>query len=252
MILPIIFNKDNKTNLKRQILKEKKLTPTERLILMDICDYIDIGYHKEKINYAYCSYIHLSEELGISKKTVINSIKKLEYLKYIKIEKTKNSTNKYFLLSNNFTKNKNFEDDTSSEKITPPKNIEQNNIKDEFIPKEGSEKFTLGVVKNLHPIYKNIRIKNSRIKKFKKKKEKNLINNKNFISFTDEYNKFKKGAFMKDPDDMTLEEKREEVLKMFENVQTEEEILKKRKKMEEQKKKFMKECEEKENNEFYY
>lgn len=175
MDIPFLFQKYNKINLKRQILTNKKLSSNEKIVLMEIYDFIDISYNKKNIDFCYLTIETIVEDTGISKKTVIQSIKKLEKLNFIKVDREFKRSNHYYFLSNNFNKKvKSEKEKSKSVKFTPKEKAELNSDDKDF-----SDKNQKSDVQNLHPIYKNSesRIQNQEEKEFKNKFKENSTKN---------------------------------------------------------------------------
>lgn len=122
-LISYLFNKNNKIWLEKQIIRHKNLKSNEKLILLELSDYVNIGYKSTGIDYCFPSIKTLSNNLNISCRTIITCIKLLEKNKFISIKKEINHSNKYKILSNNFnsqkTKTKKL-NNFGSEKISLP------------------------------------------------------------------------------------------------------------------------------------
>lgn len=81
------------TKVKNKIITSKKITPTEKLII--IC----LLMHSFDKDYCFPSFKKISDELGFHRNTVDNAIQSLVGKRFIRVKKSKGKVNRYYLSS---------------------------------------------------------------------------------------------------------------------------------------------------------
>ncbi len=106
IIIPYIYNKTHPGEwAETQILNNTKLKTGERILLWKISQFINISFQKADNSYCYASVGTLANETGISRSSCFNYLDSLEEKKYIvrkHIEGNGKTTNRIYLLSQNF------------------------------------------------------------------------------------------------------------------------------------------------------
>lgn len=188
-IIPVLYNKQSKKSIEVQIMSDNHLKPNEKVLLWHLQRFINISYSKNGLKYCYPSISYLSKLIGVSDRQVINIIKNLERLDYIFVDRDY-SSNRYYILSNNFNIVIDSRKDASNEIYFTNTNLQYPEKtpcpKKEFVKpsntekqKEDSEIHFTQILETKYIYNKTTNIDNSKILY---KRGVDLNNNKNFSS----------------------------------------------------------------------